>query len=460
MSFDEIVKAISGEVIFKGKYNGYKGIGTDSRKLQMGDIFIALKGEKFNGNEYVKIASEKGASLCIIDEVKFQKGDISEFTTIIKVKSGNKALLDLAELYRSKLNVEIIAVTGSVGKTTTKDIIASVLGVKFKVFKTEKNFNNQVGLPHMLFKLDNSYEVAVLEMGMNHKDEIHSMAKAARPDIAVITNVLRAHIGNLGSRENILKAKLEITDFFSKENILIINSDNDLLADLLKKDFALSRVGLGESADISAYDIVVKEDYIEFKLCENNVNTGERFLINLPGNYNIINSLLAIYCGRLLGMSYDEIRQGIKNIKLTPMRMEIFKGEKFTIINDCYNANPESMKAAIDVLHGFKSNRKIAILGTMGELGEKSYKMHEEIGMYTGEKNIDLLIGLGEYKSYFEKGFKSVNKKGKFKSFNEHEDLIHFILQYIKEGDIVLIKASRFMKLEIIVEKLKKSSGY
>ncbi|APM38571.1 UDP-N-acetylmuramoyl-tripeptide--D-alanyl-D-alanine ligase [Clostridium kluyveri] len=460
MSFDDIVSAVSGKVILKGKYADYKNISTDSRKLQPGDIFIALKGEKFNGNEYVESASKRGASLCIIDEVKFQSEEIGEFTTIIKVENGNTALLELAEFYRSRLDVKIIGVTGSVGKTTTKDIIAAVLGAKFKVFKTEGNFNNQIGLPHMLFKLDNSYEVAVLEMGMNQRGEIHNMVKAARPDIAVITNVLRAHIGNLGSRKNILNAKLEITDFFSKENILIINSDNDLLSTLEEKNFTLNRVGLGENSDVSAYDIVLEEDCIEFKVYENNVKTEEKFLINMPGKYNIVNSLLAISCGRLLNMSYDEIREGIENIKLTSMRMEIIREKKFTIINDCYNANPESMKAAIDVLKGFKSSRKIAVLGTMGELGEEAYKMHQEVGMYAGEKDIDLLIGIGEYKKDFERGFKSANKKGNFMGFDKYEDLTDFILKYIERGDTILVKASRFMKFEIIIETLKKSSSY
>lgn len=453
-----MVRAVSGKVILKGKYEGYKNISTDSRKLQQGDIFIALKGEKFNGNEYIENASKKGASICIVDEVKFQSEKINECTTIIKVENGSKALLELAEFYRSKLNVKIIAVTGSVGKTTTKDIVAAVLEGKFKVFKTEGNFNNQIGLPHMLFKLDNSYEVAVLEMGMNQRGEIHNMAKAARPDIGIITNVLRAHIGNLGSRKNILDAKLEITDFFSKENTLIINSDNDLLSTLEEKNFTLNRVGLEGNEDFSAYDVAVKEDCIEFKVYESDVKTGEKFLINMPGKYNIVNSLLAISCGRLLNMSYDEIRKGIENIKLTSMRMEIIRGEKFTIINDCYNANPESMKAAIDVLEGFESKRKIALLGTMGELGEEAYKMHEEVGMYAGEKDIDFLIVIGEYKEDFERGFKSTNKRGKFKSFDEYKDLKDFILEYIEKGDTVLVKASRFMKLETITEELKKSS--
>lgn len=460
MSFEEIVNSVKGKVILPGKYNGYENVCTDTRKLKKGDIFIALRGENFNGNEYAGQASEKGASICIVDEVRFNSDEINEGTAIVQVKNGSRALLDLAEFYKSKLYVKIIGITGSVGKTTTKDIIAAVLGAKFKVFKTEGNFNNQIGLPHMLFKLDNSYEAAVLEMGMNSKGEIHNMAKAARPDIAVITNVLRAHIGILGSRENILKAKLEITDFFSKDNILVINSDNDLLEKLKDDKFIIKRVGVEKPADISAYDLAVDEDSIGFKVCENKTETEESFAVNLPGKYNIVNSLLAVACGRLLNMTYEEIRRGFKNIKTTALRMEIFKGKKFNIINDSYNANPESMEAAIDVLKDFKSNRRIVVFGTMRELGDAAYKMHEEVGRYAAKNNIDLFIALGDHAEDFKRGFKSINKNGQFMLFNKQEEVLDFLLnKYIKIGDTVLVKASRVMKFEIIAEALKKNSS-
>lgn len=460
MGFDEIVNAVGGKIILNGKYSGYKNVCTDTRKLERGDIFIALRGEKFNGNDYVGEASKRGASICMVDEIKFNKNEISECTAIIWVKNGNKALLDLAELYRSKLHVKIIGVTGSAGKTTTKNMIADVLNAKFKVFKTEGNFNNQIGLPHMLFKLDNSYEVAVLEMGMNSRGEIHNMAKAARPDIAVITNVLRAHIGILGSRENILKAKLEITDFFAKNNILVINSDNDLLGKLKEEKFVIKRVGVEKPADISAYDTMINEDSIEFKVCENKIKTGETFKINLPGKYNILNSMLAVACGRLLNMTYDEIRSGFENVETASLRMEIFRGKKFNVIDDSYNANPESMEAALDVLKNFKSNRKIVVFGTMGEMGEESRRVHEEVGRYAAKSGVDLFIALGEHGEDFKRGFDAVNRDGKFMIFDRGEEVLNFLLnKYIKIGDTVLVKASRLMKFEVIAEALKKSSS-
>ena len=460
MSFEEIVNAVSGQVIIYGKYSGYRNVSTDTRKIEKKDIFIALKGERFNGNKYTANASDKGASICIVDEVYFKESEINGCTSVIQVKDGNQALLDLAEFYKSKLSVKVIGITGSAGKTTTKDLIASVLSAKFKVFKTEGNFNNQIGLPHMIFKLNNSYDVAVLEMGMNNRGEIHSMAKAARPDIAVITNVLRAHIGNLGTRENILAAKLEITDFFSKDNILVINSDNDMLRNLKEDRFSIKRVGLEDNSDISAYDMEIKEDFIKFNLCENNVKKKESFKVNVPGKYNVLNSLLAVACGRLLNMTYEEIREGFKNLETTEMRMEICKGKKFNVINDSYNANPESMKAAIDVLKNFKSKRRIAVLGTMGELGDKSCRMHEEVGKYAGENSVDILIVLGEYIEDFKGGFHVTNKKGKCISFDTYEKALEFLLKkYIAQGDTVLVKASRAMKFETIAEELKKNSN-
>lgn len=461
MSFEEIVDAVSGKVVLKGKYDGFNKVSTDTRKIEKGDIFVALKGERFNGNKYIVEASKKGASICIIDEIKYNDEEIEESTTIIKVENTGEALLDLAEFYKSKLKVKVVAITGSAGKTSTKDLVAAALSAKFKVFKTEGNFNNQIGLPLMVFKLNNSYDIAVLEMGMNNLNEIHTMAKAARPDIALITNVGSAHIGNLGSRENILRAKLEITDFFSKENTLIINGDNDLLAQVKSESFKIKKTGIENDGEFLAYDIILGEDHVDFAILENGKKTEERIFVKVPGKHTVSNSLLAIAAGRLLNMTYDELRRGFKNLQTTAMRMEIIKGKKFNIINDCYNANPDSMMAAIDVLKNFKSNRRVAILGTMGELGDESFEAHKKVGAYVAEKDIDLLIALGEYKDAFREGFESVNiDTGQFADFEEYDEAVKFLLKkYIQKEDSILIKASRAMKLEAIVEELKKSNS-
>lgn len=459
MSFEDIVKAINGKVILKGKYGGFGKVSTDTRKIEEKDIFIALKGDNFNGNEYAKLASEKGASICIVDEIKYKDSDIQNYTTIIKVENTRQALLDLAEAYRNTLDIRIIGVTGSVGKTSTKDLVAAALSSKFKVFKTEANFNNEIGLPKMIFKLDNSFDIAVLEMGMNNLGEIHNMAKAARPDIAIITNIGTAHIGRLKTRENILKAKLEITDFFSNKNILVINNDNDLLSEVKSNNFKIKKVSLDNEGDITASDIKLMENSIDFLIKENNSNTGESISVEVPGKHSVLNALFAVICGRLLNMSYSDIREGLRNLKTTNMRLEVTKGTKFTIINDCYNANLDSMKAAIDVLSGYSGNRKIAVLGTMGELGESSVKLHREVGRYAAKNEINLLIAIGEYSKDYRSGFESVqNENGKVMEFQDYNKVVEFLThEYIKKQDVVLVKASRSMKFESIVLKLNEN---
>lgn len=461
MTLDEIVEAVQGEIVLKGQYSGFNAVSTDTRKIEKGNIFIALKGENFNANEYIKDASEKGAVICIVDEIKYKDKDIQSSTTVIKVVDSGRALLDLAEFYRSKLNLKIVGITGSAGKTSTKDLVASALSSKYKVFKTEGNFNNQIGLPLMIFKLDNSYDVAVLEMGMNSLGEISSMAKAARPDIALITNVGTAHIGMLGSRENILKAKLEITDFFKENNTLIINGDNDLLSKVKSDKFRIVKTGIDSNAEFRAENITLGEDYVEFTVKESSIVSAEKLHVDVPGKHTISNTLLAIACGRLMGMSYDEIRQGLNNLQTTANRMEITKGKKFNIINDCYNANAEAMKVAIEVLKNFNSNRRIAVLGTMGELGDSAYNTHKIIGEYAAQNGVDLLVTIGEFNKAYEEGFKIMNNgSGKHVAFNDYDKAVEYLVEkYFEQGDTVLIKASRAAKFEKIVEKLKKSNS-
>ena len=470
MTLDEIVNSVQGEVVLQGEYSAFNDISIDTRNIKKEDIFIAIRGEKFNGNEYIKEASEKGASVCIVDEVRYKNENIQKNTTVIKVNNTREALLDLAEYYRSKINVKIVGITGSAGKTSTKDLVAAALSGKYKVFKTEGNLNNQIGLPLMIFKLNNSYDIAVLEMGMNNLNEIHTMAKAARPDIALITNVGTAHIGNLGSRENILKAKLEITDFFDKKNTLIINGDNDLLSKIKKKIFEIIKIGINDDVNFKAEDIDLGEDFVEFSINEI-IQTSdeerkilkERFRVDVPGKHSVLNALLAIACGKILGMKYEEIRLGFRNLQTTSMRLDIVKGNRFNIINDCYNANPDSMKAAIDVLKNLKSKRKVAVLGTMGELGDESLDAHKSIGKYAMENGVNVLITLGEFNKVYKEGFYSV-ESGKltvesYKGFESQDEAIKYLIEEcLQEGDAVLIKASRAMKFETIVEALKKSN--
>ena len=452
LTFNEIKDAVGGEVILEGAATGYNSINTDTRNIKAGDVFIALKGENFNGNKFLKQAVESGALLCIVDELLTDTKDINS-AGIIKVQDTRKALLDLAGYYRKKLRTKIVGITGSTGKTSTKDLAAAALSKKFKVLKTKGNFNNEVGLPLMIFSLDNSYDVAVLEMGMNNLEEIHRMAQAARPDIALITNVGMTHIGNLGSRENILKAKLEIADFFGKDNTLIVNSDSDLLENLGSRPYRVITTSAMSGAEYSAHDIALGDEDVSFRVCERGTGFNMPIRIDVPGRHTVNNALLAIACARLLGMSMEEISEGFGNLEKTAMRLDIIRGEKFIIINDCYNANPDSMKSGIDVLKNLNSKRHVAILGTMGELGNEAWEAHRMVGEYAKKRGIDLLITLGQYNNAFKAGFGD-----NCFTFDDYGEAVEFAAGYLKKGDAVIVKASRSMKFEKIVELLKQAN--
>jgi UDP-N-acetylmuramoyl-tripeptide--D-alanyl-D-alanine ligase len=273
-------------------------------------------------------------------------------------------------------------------------------------------------------RLDKSHEIAVLEMGMSNFGEIHNLSNIAKPDIAVITNIGVSHIEYLKTRENILKAKLEITDFFSNGNTLIINNDNDLLSTIASNSYKIIKVGVdtSENVDLHAVNVQLGEGNIQFAVCSDN-ETSPLFKVDVPGKHNVQNALLAIACGKKLNLSYQDMVEGIKSLEVTSMRLDIVKGKNFTIIDDSYNASPDSMRAALDVLSNVAGERKIAVLGTMKELGDESYTLHHEVGEYAGLKNIDLLITVGEFNKAFKEGF---NRVDKIKSFENNEDAYEY----------------------------------
>jgi UDP-N-acetylmuramoyl-tripeptide--D-alanyl-D-alanine ligase len=356
------------------------------------------------------------------------------------------------------LNVKVVGITGSTGKTSTKDMTYAILSEKYKVYKTQGNFNNEIGLPLTIFNLDNSYDIAVLEMGMSHFFEIHNMSKVAKPDMAIITNIGISHIENLKTRDNILKAKLEITDYFTESSNLIINMDDELLNNLSIENinYEIARCGTNNKADLRADNIGLGENYVTFDIFEGEKKVFRNFHVNSPGKHNVLNALLAIVVGREFGMTYGEINSGIEKLQITSMRLDIIRGLKYTIIDDCYNASPDSMKAAIDVLHNVKGTRKIAIVGSMRELGEEAYSAHKEMGVYAKENSVDFLIVLGEFSLAYEQGF---SDKNKFKNFDSNEDAIKFLNNFLLKDDVILVKASRAMKFEKIVNDIKEHNN-
>lgn len=456
LTLKEILEATKGELIKSPNIEKFSNLSTDTRTIKEESIFVALKGERFNGNMYIKEAELKGASLCIVDEVLLNEDELKSFNAgIIKVKDTKHGLMDMAAYYLKKLNVKVIGITGSTGKTSTKDLTAAALSGKYKVFKTEGNFNNEIGLPLTILSMDSTYEVAVLEMGMSNFGEIHNLASVAKPHIGIITNIGVSHLENLKTRENILKAKMEITDFFNKDNVLILNDDNDVLSTVDdKNDYKLIRIGINSSKhglNYKAHHIIIKEDGIKFSISENNHDVEEVFEINALGMHSVLNSQLAIATARVLGLNFDEIRNGFKNIKNTSMRLQIINNEDIKIINDSYNASPDSMKAAIEYLRTLNGKRKVAILGTMKELGEDSYELHRDVAKFAKEKGIHNILCIGEFSKAYIEGFGAGALE-----FSNKEELGKYYNYLREKGDIVLVKASRSMQFEDIVNYIDK----
>ncbi len=445
LTFEKIYNKTSGEVEY---------FTIDTRLIRSNCFYVGIKGDNYDGNNFYLDALKKGAKVAVIENIDITKDDLNYITennkTIIVVKDTIKFLGDLASYKRTIINIPIIAVTGSAGKTSTKDMIYTVLNEKYDAFKTIGNKNNHLGLPLTLLNLTDE-KIAVLEMGMNHLGEISYLSKIARPDVAVITNVGTAHIGNLGSRENILKAKLEILDGLAKEGTLIINNDNDLLHNWLKNykgDIDIKTYGIHNKSDVMPFDIV--EDETE------STYTYENILFNVPvaGEHYVYNSLSSIIIGKMFDISLEEIKNGMKKLELTSNRMELTEKDGISYINDAYNANYDAVKYAIKHL-GSVEGRKIACLGTMKELGKYSTELHSKLGIEIIDNEIDILITVGEYtdlinKMALENGLLEENSY----HFNTNEEAINIINKIKLPDDTILVKASASCNFLEIVDKI------
>ena len=463
MKIKDIIKVTNGKLI-KGEENAeIKEFCKDTRIIKKGDTYIGIKGENFDGNTLWQKAFEAGAETVIVEGIDFSKENLEQYQNknIIEVKDTIQALADIATYKRTscKKDFQVVGVTGSVGKTSTKDIIANVVAQKYSTLKTQGNNNNNIGLPFTIFKLENQ-EAAVIEMGMNHFGEISKLTKIAKPTISVITNIGTSHIGNLGSRENILKAKLEILEGMDKK-ILVINNDNDLLhkyylENVENKDIEIHTYGIENDSEVKAEDIVLNENDSEF-IC--NIK-GEKFKIKVPvgGIHFVYNAICAATVGTLLGLNQEQIKNGIETFELTKKRMDITELKNgVTIINDSYNASFESMQASLKYLNGLNSKRKIAVLGDMFELGEFSEELHEKVGKEVVKNKIDILICCGKNAKYIvENAEKEGMKRQNIYYFETREQVEELVKKIWQSGDSILFKASNGMKFFNIVENLIK----
>lgn len=447
LNLQEIVKATKGVLLKEADVKEIKAVSTDTRKIEEGTMFIALKGENFNGNNYVLEAFNKGAKIAIVDEVKCDLNELKEDVALIKVQNTGRALMDLAKFYREKLGLKVVGITGSAGKTSTKDLVAAVLSDKYKVFKTKGNFNNEIGLPLMILELDSTYDVAILEMGMRGLGQIKELAEIASPDLGIITNIGISHIEILKTRENILKAKMEIATFFDKNNTLVVCGNDDFLGSLPSAEYKIVKTGVGENFKIGAKNIALEELSSKFTVYDG--EKEEEFSLDMPGEHNISNLMLGIAIAKELGVSFEEMKRGLNNIEATSMRLELIKKDGFSILNDCYNSSPVAVKSAIDVMKNIEGKRRIAVLGTMRELGHKSEEAHEEIGKYAKENGIEKVLCLGDFSENIKEGY------GEGCTVYENkEELIKDLLNIICDRDIILVKASRSLKFEEITKAL------
>ena len=430
MKIRDLISATGAKVLKEIPEDLDVKISTDTRTIQAGDFYLPLKGASFDGEKFIAQALEKGAVGA------FCTGD----TGTLQVKDTLEAYLALANFRRKAKNFTVVAITGSSGKTTTKELVASTLAERFRTFKTPLNHNNEIGLCQTIFEAPDDTEVLVLEMGMRGLGEIEVLSKCAEPDIAIISNVGTAHIGRLGSRENIARAKCEITKY-ERGNVFIAHDD-----ELIRKTVNFD----GEKIFYSINDVKILEKSAHYSKFEYQGNTYE---LNVGGDYNIENALAAINAGKSLGMSVSEIQAGLKKYAPIEKRWESVDAGGYKIINDSYNANPESMRAFVDTVFELYENYNL-ILGDMGELGENEIEYHRELGRYINSKqNLNpnaYVISIGE----LSKNITSEIKNCKTAHFDTVEQVVPFVKSNILQGSLIFLKASRSMKFERIIEAL------
>ncbi len=443
LSIKDIAKALGAE------YEGcaeVKNISIDSRTVEKGDLYIAIQGENFDGHDFSKSAVENGAAAVMCHK------EIDCDCPKIIVEDTQKAFLSLAEWYRESLGTFVVGLTGSVGKTTTKEMIAAVLGSEKKTLKTEGNLNNSIGVPRTLMRLDESVEAAVVEMGMDGKGQISVLTNCVKPDAAVITNIGVSHMENLGSREGILAAKMEIVEGLKQGGKLFLNSDDPYLMSVQLDSHEIVYFGINNSAcKYKAENIEAKGAVTEFDICWD--DSVQHIVLPAIGRHNVYNALAAFAVGCEYGVNPENAAKGLSGYTPSGMRQRLRTAGGITFIEDCYNASPDSVRAAINTLSSIEAQRKIAVLGDMLELGSISEEAHKNSGMLAAKKGIDAVFTLGERSlATAEKAAEmGIEYTGNYSS---HDEIAEKLLDFLKPGDAVLFKASRAMKLEEVINKL------
>ena len=449
ITLGQLVAAVNGKLLgsFDDLNTPIDVLDTDSRAVHDGALFLPIVGERFDGHTYIGSALENGAAGTLTDrELDSYRAD----KFYVKVENTEVALKDLAVWYKSQFPIPFVAVTGSVGKTTAKDMIACVLGQKYNVLKTEGNFNNNLGMPLTILRLTDEHTMCVLEMGMDRFGEIDYLAGAVKPDVGVITNIGDAHIERLGSRENIFKAKCEMLPHVQKDGLLVLNGDDDFLPSLKgKTEPSAVFCGGGEGLDFRA--VVTGGDGLSYISCHV-VSDKMDETVEIPalGEHMVYPVTMAVAVAEYFGLTAEEITRGLSSFVPTKMRMNVHKrAEGVAILDDCYNANPQSMRAAISVLSGSRTTHKVAILGDMLELGEFSQSLHTGVGEFMSGKGIDCLIAIGPECRHMAQGAKNAGVEH-IHSCEDKAAALEILAQWLKPDTTFLVKASRGMRLEEI----------
>lgn len=453
LSIEEIVNASKGNLVSESEeIKSVNELVIDSRLANKNNVFFAIIGETLDGHKFINSAIENGCKTII----KNKNNDLKingEDLNIIEVENTEFALGDIAKYYKNKFDIPYIGVTGSVGKTSTRDMVYAAVSSKYKTLKNMKNLNNQFGVPLTLTNLDESYECAVIEMGMSGFNEIEYLVNVVNPKIGVISNIGLSHVEMLGSREGIFKAKMEITTNFDESCTLIVNGDDDMLTTLKGKDlnYSLKTFGFEKDNTIYCVDFKMDDDSTTFDVMMD--GKIEQFYIPTVGEHNIYNAMAAILVGQTLKISLDDIKSGLRDLEITKSRMDVIKTQNYTVIDSVYNASVDSMRAALKVLNRYKT-RKVAILGDMFEMGSYAEFGHREVGKDVS-KNADILVAIGnDAKFIVEEAINNKMNKENTYYFETKEIAMESLKDILQKDDVVLVKASRGMHLEKIVEFL------
>ena len=445
-TYSDIQKAVNGSILQEGNPGKVRRISTDSRKAKRGDLFFAIKGDRFDGHQFIPQVIQSGVQVVIVEKKITCPCDV----TVIQVKSSVRAMGLLARFYRDQFSIPVIAITGSAGKTSTKEILAKVLSSQYKVLKNEKSFNNQIGVPLTLFQLRASHQVAVLELGTNQLGDIEELTKICRPTISIFTNIGDSHLLGLTNRQGVFKEKKQLIRFMKKDGVVILNQDDSLLRTVRSTKKVLS-YGIHNKASYQAQEVRAIRGRTFFKLGK------EEICFRGVGEHQLYNRLAAISCSRLLGISYNNIKNSIKRVKELAGRFEVVSCSGIDIINDTYNANVVSFKAAVDAVLSMKvRGRRFVVCGDMLELGKFSLKIHREVGELLAKSSVDVVMSFGKESAAISKAFSQMAKAGVGKHFQSRAGLHQAVKRFLKPGDCVLIKGSRGMKMEKTVEFLLK----